>query len=218
MADEKTRAPAMIAARPGPEPKSARGKRTRAALIGAAREVFERDGFLDARIADIAGAAGVAIGSFYTHFESREEIFAAVLAELQEEMLHPSPQYGGDHPSTLALLESNNRAYLLAYRRNAKLNALMEQVAAVDPEFMKLRQERSEAFIRRNASFIRRLQRDGLADPELDADLAAGGLSQMVSRMANRAFVQGRSVPFEKLVGTTTRLWANALRIPTEEE
>jgi len=50
----------------GRAPASARGTRTREALVRAARRVFERHGFLDARITDIAAEAGVASGSFYT--------------------------------------------------------------------------------------------------------------------------------------------------------
>ena len=52
----------------------------------AAREVFERDGFLDARIADITATARTATGSFYTYFTSKEEIFLAVVDELSDEV------------------------------------------------------------------------------------------------------------------------------------
>src|SRR3954468_12907898 len=68
---------------------TARGARTRAALVYAARRVFERDGFLNARVTDIADVAGVAHGSLYTSFPDKKAILAAVLADLQEEMLHP---------------------------------------------------------------------------------------------------------------------------------
>ena len=48
----------------GRAPASARGTRTREALVRAARQVFERDGFLDARITDIAEQAGGPIDLF----------------------------------------------------------------------------------------------------------------------------------------------------------
>jgi AcrR family transcriptional regulator len=38
---------------------------------------------------DIAAEANAAAGSFYTYFTNKEEIFAAVLEEVHEEMLHP---------------------------------------------------------------------------------------------------------------------------------
>ncbi|MYS96131.1 TetR family transcriptional regulator [Streptomyces sp. SID5469] len=57
--------PAAPAASPR---RTRRGVRTRDALVAAARRIFERDGYLEARIVDIAAEAGVAAGSFYTHF------------------------------------------------------------------------------------------------------------------------------------------------------
>jgi AcrR family transcriptional regulator len=198
------------------EPRTARGARTRAALVRAAREVFERDGFLDARIADIAAQAGVATGSFYSYFATKEDAFAAVLEDVTEEMLHPQVREAPDPADgPLASIEAANRAYLLAYRRNAKLMALMDQVFTIDREFKRLRLQRARAFARRNAASIRRLQAQGLADPELDPLAAAYAMDAMVSRMASLVFVGGHRMRFEDLVATLTRLWANALRIPT---
>lgn len=194
-----------------------RGTRTRDALVAAARTVFERDGYVDARITDITAEAGVATGSFYTHFDGKTGVFAAVMAEVHEETLHPRLEATAARDDPVAVIEAANRAYLLAYRRNAKLMGLMEQVALIDDDFRKLRLERARAFARRNAKSIRRLQADGLADPGLDPLLAAHAINGMVSRMANLVFIHGERIPFEALVATVTRLWANALRIPHDE-
>ncbi len=204
----------MVKARSPPPPSTPRGARTRAALVAAAQRVFERDGYVGARLVDITAEAGCSTGTFYTWFASKEEVFAAVLDEVQEEMLHPQLRDSADADRPIAVIEASNRAYLLSYRRNAKLMRLLEQVAAVDDGFRELRHRRSAAFVERNARSIADLQRRGLADPELDPLIAARGLSSMVSRMAWSAFVLGEKVPFEQLVSTLTRLWANALRIP----
>jgi AcrR family transcriptional regulator len=195
-------------------PRSARGKRTRAALLAAARRVFERDGLSDARIIDIADEAGVAHGSFYTHFSSKEEAFAAVMAELQEEMLHPGPRETVDSADPVAAIEAANRAYLTSYRRNAALMAQLEQAALSNEDFRQVRIKRSQAFAHRNANGIRRLQAQGLADPNLDPLATAQALAAMVSGMARSVFVYGQRMAFEDLVQLTTRLYANALRIP----
>jgi AcrR family transcriptional regulator len=202
-----------MASTPAP-PRSPRGERTRAALVAGARAVFERDGFVDARIVDIAREAGVATGSFYTYFASKEEAFRAVLGELRDEMLHPHVEVP-DGADPVVVVEAANRAYLEAYRRNARLMALMEQVAAVDADVLALRLERAEAFAARNARSIARLQEQGLADPELDPLLAAHAISAMVSRTAMAAFVHRAPVTddLDALVWTLTRLWCNALRI-----
>jgi AcrR family transcriptional regulator len=196
-------------------PRTARGARSRAALVRASRKVFERDGFVDARIADIAAEAGAATGSFYSYFATKEEAFAAVMAEVTDEMLHPEVRDAADRDAgPLASIEAANRAYLAAYRRNAKLMALMDQMFTIDPAFKRLRLERARAFARRNAASIRKLQEQGLADPALDPMAAAYAMDAMVSRMASLVFVGGHRMGFEALVQTLTRLWANALRIP----
>ena len=197
------------------QPRTARGARTRAALVRGAREVFERDGLVNARIADIAAAAGVATGSFYSYFATKEDALAAVLDDVTDEMLHPQVREAPDPDAgPLASIEAANRSYLLAYRRNAKLMALMDQVFTVDPDFKQQRLRRARAFARRNAASIRRLQEEGLADPALDPLAAAYAMDAMVSRMASLVFVGGHRMGFEELVATLTRLWANALRIP----
>jgi AcrR family transcriptional regulator len=198
-------------------PRSARGKRTRASLLAAARRVFERDGLAEARIIDIADEAGVAHGSFYTHFSSKEEAFAAVMAELQEEMLHPGPREGVDADDPIAAIEAANRAYLTSYRQNARLMAQLEQVALSNEDFRQVRIKRSRAFAERNANGIKRLQDQGLADPELDPWAAAQAVAGMVSSMARLVFVYEQPMPFEELVQLTTRLYANALRIPVRD-
>lgn len=203
-------------------PATPRGLRTRTALIDAGRKVFERMGYLDARLVDITQEAKCSSGTFYTYFASKEEIFAAILEHAQEDMMHPGMEHVDGDNDPVSIVEASNLAYFEAYKRNAKLMGLLEQVANIDPEFSKLRQERADAFIHRNARSIADLQRRGLADPELDPMLSSRALSGMVSRMAFNYFVtadgllDGKVRPIEELVFTVTRLWVNALRMPVK--
>ncbi len=56
-----------------------RRARTRAQLVSAARELIAETGVSGLRMAAIADRAGVALGSFYNHFGSRDELVAAVV-------------------------------------------------------------------------------------------------------------------------------------------
>ena len=105
-----------------------------------------------------------------------------------------------------------------AYRRNAKLMKLLEQVATIDDRFFELRRSRTAAFVERNARSIRRVQREGKADPSLDPLLANLALSSMVSRTAYSVFCGAypQAVDFETLVTALNSLWVSALRIPRE--
>lgn len=181
--------------------------------MAAARTVFERDGYLDSRVTDISAEARTATGSFYTYFDSKEDIFATVLSELQDDMLHQHIQEVVDSDDPRAVIEASNRAYLLSYQRNAKLMRLLEQVSTIDERVRALRHRRAQAFVERNAHSIRGLQARGLADPDLDAVLTATALSSMVSRVAYINYVVGGAWEIEELVQELTRLWVNALGI-----
>ncbi len=193
-------------------PTTVRGARTRAALVAAARVVFERDGYLDARLTDITAEAKCSTGSFYTYFSGKAEILQAVIEQAQDDMLHPGmPRLAPEESSPVAVIEASNRAYFEAYRRNAKLMLILDQVAASDPEFREVRRRRSRAFADRNARAIKDLQDRGLADRTLDPYMASRALSGMVSRMAYYAYALGEDFDLDVLVETSTRLWANAL-------
>ncbi len=56
-------------------PKTTRGKNTRDKLLQAAEIEFGEKGFHAAAISGITYRAGVALGTFYTYYQSKEEIF-----------------------------------------------------------------------------------------------------------------------------------------------
>jgi AcrR family transcriptional regulator len=61
-------------------PKTSRGRKTRRRILDAAEAEFGEKGFHDGSISGITQRAGVALGTFYTYFESKEEIFQALVA------------------------------------------------------------------------------------------------------------------------------------------
>jgi AcrR family transcriptional regulator len=59
---------------------------TRGRLLSAAKKVFSRMGYHNAQISHIIDEAGVARGTFYLHFRSKEEIFKEILKEVVAEL------------------------------------------------------------------------------------------------------------------------------------
>jgi AcrR family transcriptional regulator len=57
---------------------------TRERLLMAARELIEEDGYGAASVAAIAERAGVAAGTLYRHFESKEELFVELFRSVCE--------------------------------------------------------------------------------------------------------------------------------------
>lgn len=196
-------------------PRSRKGVRTRARLVDAAKQVFERDGFLDARIVDIAETAGLAPGTFYHYFDSKEQIFREV-AEAQEERLTSPPEDADpevdDDQSPLGRIRRSNLRYLQRYRDEAALMGVIEQVSRYDEHVNAARMATMKHFVERAEKAVRQLQKDGLADTRLDPATAADALGAMVARFAELWLVQGyREYDFDKAVDQLTILWANAL-------
>jgi AcrR family transcriptional regulator len=65
--------------KPAASRQQARTDATRRKLLLAAERIFARDGFEAARLEDIAALAGYTRGAFYANFQSKEDIFFALL-------------------------------------------------------------------------------------------------------------------------------------------
>jgi AcrR family transcriptional regulator len=69
------------------KPRSELLAETRAGLIAAAAELIGEIGYADCSITRITSRAGVAQGTFYTYFESRQELFDQLLPELGKQLM-----------------------------------------------------------------------------------------------------------------------------------
>jgi len=63
-----------------------RSRTTQDKLIAAARCLFERHGYAAAAIDDIARTAGVTRGAIYHHFGGKQQLFRAVIEDIQDEL------------------------------------------------------------------------------------------------------------------------------------
>src|SRR5437763_3897699 len=63
-------------------PRTARGERTLRKILDAARHEFGERGFSDSSIVGITQRAGVALGTFYTYFDSKEAVFQALVRDM----------------------------------------------------------------------------------------------------------------------------------------
>jgi AcrR family transcriptional regulator len=63
-------------------PKTKRGAVTRHKLLDAAEAEFGEKGYHEGSIAEITRRAGVALGTFYVYFDSKEAVFRALVAHM----------------------------------------------------------------------------------------------------------------------------------------
>ncbi|HUC05996.1 MAG TPA: TetR/AcrR family transcriptional regulator [Acidimicrobiales bacterium] len=196
-------------------PRSRKGIETRARLVAAAKEVFEEDGFLEARISDIAERAGLSHGSFYHYFESKEEVFREVAAAVDERLVAPLNSVVLNPSSAASPYERIHRAmrlHLESYREEARIMGVIEQVSRFDQNLSASRFARHQTYLLEIVDSIRNLQKRGLVDARLDPTIAAAALGSMTYRFPEMWFVQGLiDCDFDDGVEQLTLLFVRAL-------
>lgn len=73
-------------ANPDKVPRTARGRATLRKLLDAAAVEFGEKGFHEASISGITRRAKTALGSFYTYFDSKDEIFRALVRDMSRQV------------------------------------------------------------------------------------------------------------------------------------
>ena len=93
-----------------------RSEATRAALVAAARPLFAARGFAGVGTEEIVRAAGVTRGALYHQFADKQELFAAVLEQLEAELAERVAQAAVDSGATdpLTALRAGSEAWLEA--------------------------------------------------------------------------------------------------------
>jgi len=196
-------------------PVTDRGRRTRDALVVAARGAFEERGYDGTRMGDIAEAAGVSHGTVYTWFPTKDAVLMAVVESLVDGLYASLSTPEAADPR--ARIDLANRRYLDAYREHARLLEVVEQAATTDETFRGVLAGLRAAHVERVAATIRHLQADGQARGDLDAHAAAAALCAMVEGFARHWFGRGETHDEVTAVATLTQLWAGALDLRTTQ-
>lgn len=193
-------------------PRTAKSEQTRELVLAAAREVFWRQGYTPTRVADIVKEAGVAHGTFYVHFKSKEEVLWAIAADLDQATLRTATgtrtEAEGDE---VRAIELANRRFLQFYIDNRKALRVIHEVATFHPRMRKARFGTGSRFARRVKRSITRLQEAGLCDATLDAGTATTALVAMVSNFAYVTILADAPFDLDVAVDTLTKIWARGI-------
>lgn len=146
-------------------PATERGRRTRRKLLDAATAEFGERGFHDASIASITRRAGVALGSFYTYFGSKEAIFRDLVRDLSDGVRRAAAERLAEREmSSLDTEQAALAAFLAFAREHSEIYRIIDESEFVDPESYRAHYEKTAERI------LGRL-RSGAASGQLRGDL-----------------------------------------------
>jgi AcrR family transcriptional regulator len=136
-----------------------RTAQTQRALLDAARDVFTRQGFAEASIADIVERAGSSVGSLYHHFGGKSELFLALWQEHQlayeqaaSAAVAAARKSGVSDPAEL--FAAGARAYLEGSWARRDL-AMLFSTGDGPPGFELMKRHRGHEWIRQNDALLR---------------------------------------------------------------
>ncbi|WP_232492989.1 TetR/AcrR family transcriptional regulator [Novosphingobium kaempferiae] len=148
----------------GKAPRTERGRRTLRKLLDAAAFEFGEHGFHEASITGITRRAGTALGSFYTYFNSKDEIFRALVDDLSGKVREAARNA---RQQDLPALETE-RASLIGFLRFAaehkEIYRIIDECEFVDPASFRQHYQSTATRIHERLS-------EGIRKGELRADL-----------------------------------------------
>jgi AcrR family transcriptional regulator len=128
-------------------PRTARGERTLRKILGAALHEFGERGFSEASIVGITQRAKVALGTFYTYFDSKDEVFRALVQDMSaqvRDVVAPAMRDAADG------LDGERRAleaFLRFAAQNKEVYRIIDEAEFVDPEGFRTHYENTAARI-----------------------------------------------------------------------
>ena len=114
-------------------PKTERGRRTRRKLLDAAEIEFGEKGFHEAGISGITYRAGVALGTFYTYFESKEEIFRALVRHMSRLTRETIAEKVVDAPDRLTTERIGIEAFIEFARQHKSIYRIITEAEFIAP-------------------------------------------------------------------------------------
>ncbi len=118
----------------GVGPATERGERTRRNLLAAAEVEFGEKGFHNASISSITQRAGVAQGTFYLYYRSKEEIFRALVEHMNRTMRRYLSEAIEGAANRAEAERIGLEAFLRFCREHENLYRIVMESQFVDPE------------------------------------------------------------------------------------
>lgn len=185
-------------------------------MISAARTVFEKKGVATSTVSDIVKTAGVAQGTFYLYFDTKNDVINALAEEVADEMVAAVERSVDD-------VEVGAVAKLLALR-DAILAVASDdagrELAEIfhRPENREVHYRMEERITPRFAPLVEKIVRQGIAegvftteDPRVAAWFVCGGLHAL-----EVGFTDPAALPAAISIATACALRALGHRIPGE--
>ena len=114
-------------------PRTERGRKTLRLLLNAAAAEFGEKGFHESSVVSITQRAGVALGSFYTYFDSKDSLFQALVRDMSAQVRDTVGPIMAAEPDRLTGERKGLAEFLNFVRDHKELYRIIDEAEFVDP-------------------------------------------------------------------------------------
>ena len=186
-------------------------------LLEAAAWTFARKGYRAAGVSDIIERAKVARGTFYLYFDSKEQVFLAIVQDFHERIKRMLDEPEGPVRLTehhgQAMLQRSFRRWLELFATHRDAAAvILKEATSIDARFegevARLRGLALNYFAER----FKRFQTRGLVNPSVSPALVAHLQMAMVEELVNAFVLPDSSIDLDDLAAALAAFEWNGIR------
>lgn len=187
----------------------------REAILRAATQVFARNGYFNAKVADVARVAGVADGTVYLYFKSKEEILHSIFDRSVEAAIAEARAQIAPLTDPREKLRRIARLHLERLGADRDLAVVFQVELRGSTKFM---EEFSAAGLAEYLRLIREIleegQRAGLFRAELNAKVVAKILFGALDEMATNWILSPRRYKLAPMADQVLDIFLNGVNAP----
>ena len=185
----------------------------RDAILRAATDVFAERGYFNAQVADVARAAGVAAGTVYLYFRSKDDVLVSIFERTMREALADGRAAVADIKDPRQRLRKLAHLHLARLGRDRNLAVVFQVELRQSTKFM---ERLSSTLLRDYLGLIRSAiadgQRDGAFRTDLNPTAAAKMLFGALDEMATNWILSKRRYQLEAEADAVLDLFINGAR------
>ena len=185
----------------------------REAILRAATDVFAGRGFFNAQVADVARAAGVAAGTVYLYFRSKDDLLVSIFERTMREALADGQQAVASLRDPAERLRRLARLHLARLGRDRNLAIVFQVELRQSTKFM---ERFSATLLREYLALIRAAIADGQAAGIFRGSLNATAAAKMffgaLDEMATNWILSRRRYSLEAEADAVVDLFVNGAR------
>ncbi len=192
----------------------AAAKDKRDAILRAAIQVFARRGFFNSQVADVARVAGVAAGTVYLYFRSKDHLLASIFEKTMREAIDEGQEALAGIDDPVERLREIARLHLDRMGRDRDMAIVFQVELRQSVKYMeRFSSSLLQDYLRLIGDTIAKGQAEGVLRTDISSTVAAKILFGALDEMATTWILSKRGYSLVSKADTVVEVFLNGVRL-----